>query len=101
MNNISISFLLCGLLICIINMISQGIDHEKSFNIKNKINTSNKNKAFSIISLICIIQLIIIGATFGIMNVSSDNVNIMLSSLCILLLSAFVPIIHYSNMIKW
>ena len=100
MNQIAISCLLCGLLIFIINMLFQGIDHEKSFVIKNKVNTSNKNKAYSIISLVCIIQLIIIGTTFGIMNFSSDSVNIMLSSFCMLLLSEFIPIIHYSNIIK-
>ena len=94
MDNFAISFLLCGLLICIINLLYQGIDNEKSFVMKNKVNTTNKNKAYSTISSICIVQLLIIGVAFGGMNYSSVYVNIMLSSFCILLLSTIIPIIN-------
>ena len=102
MNNIAISFLLCGLLICIISMLYHGIENEKSFIIKNKVDTSNKNKAYSIISLVCIVNLIIIFTGFGIMHIYSESeyINITISSFCILILIVFVPMIPYSNMIK-
>ena len=102
MNNIAISFLLCGLLICIISMLYQGIDNEKSFVMNNKINTTNKNKAYSIISLVCIIYLIFIGTGFGIIyfTPNSDYINVAISSFCIIMLIVVVPMIPYWNMIK-
>lgn len=101
MNNIAISFLLCGLLICIISMLYQGIDNEKSFVMKNKINTTNKNKAYSIISLVCIIYLIFIGIGLGIIYFTPDSgyINIAISSFCIIMLIVVVPMIPYSSMI--